>query len=94
MNPKTLLLIIIIVALSASCGPSKEEITKTCSCEALFSQMKALEAEYQINDRISSSEAEKKVKSENQEAYDGCIKIRHEIGDDNYFKASLKCGGK
>ncbi len=89
-----LLIVSVPTLFFISCGPSKEDISKTCSCEALFSQMKAIEAEYQVSDRISSSEAQKKAQSENQEAYDNCIKVHKDIGDDNYFKASQQCGAK
>lgn len=92
---KTIYLTAITAALClVSCGPNKEDISKTCACEDLFTKMKAAEAEYQVSDRISSSEAQKKVQSENQEAYDNCIKAHKDIGDDNYFKASQQCNSK
>jgi hypothetical protein len=77
-----------------SCGPSKEDIEKVCGCEDLYVNMRNMEGDYQINDQISSSEAQKKVQNENKEAYDACIKLHNAIGDDNYFKASQKCGAK
>lgn len=56
--------------------------------------MKDLEGEYQISDNISSSEAEKRVKAQNQEAYDKCVKLNKDLGDDVYLKIAQECKAK
>lgn len=85
---------ILFSLLLTSCGPSEADIAKTCECEALFTKMKGVESEYMVGERISSSEAQKKVQAEFQEPYDKCIQLHKDMGDDNYFKASQKCGSK
>lgn len=83
-----------LVLLVCSCGPSAADKAAVCNCENLNTRMKNLEGEYQISDDISSSEAEKKVKAQNQEAYDKCVKLHQDLGDDTYLKASQDCKAK
>lgn len=91
---KTIILTLTLGSLFYSCGPSRGDKAAVCNCEDLYTQMKNMEGEYQISDNISSSEAEKKVKAQNQEAYDKCVKLHQDLGDDTYFKASQDCKAK
>lgn len=83
-----------LVLFLCSCGPSQADKAAVCNCEDLYVRMKSLQGEYQISDNISSSEAEKKVQAQNQEAYDKCVKLHQSIGDENYLKASQDCKAK
>ena len=91
---KNLAIPALLVLVMCSCGPSKEDIKKVCDCENLQIKMKDTEGEYQISGDINSSEAQKKVMSENQEAYDNCVKLHKDLGDDSYAKAAQGCGAK
>lgn len=91
MKKKIYLSVIISFVSLVSCGPSEADIAKACECEALFTKMKGVESEYMVSERISSSEAQKKVQAEFQASYDKCIQLHKDMGDDTYFKASQKC---
>ncbi len=86
--------IVALVLFLSSCGISQADKAAVCNCEELYMKMKDLQGEYQISDNISSNEAEKKVQAQNKEAYDKCIKLHQNIGEDNYLKASQDCKAK
>lgn len=91
MKKSIYLCIITLSTLLIACGPSEADINKACECETLFTKMKSVESEYMISERISSSEAQKKVQAEYQTAYDKCIQLHKDMGDGNYLEASQKC---
>ena len=80
--------------LLISCGANEEDMRNVCGCEDLYLKMRSMKGEYQINDRISSSEAEKKVQAEFQTEFDKCTKLHKDLSEDTYFKLSQKCGTK
>jgi hypothetical protein len=90
MKTKTLI-ILIPALLLAACGPSKQDIAKTCECEALNAKIKGLEGEYMLSEQMSSTDAEKRAINDNKEAYDKCTQLHKNMGDDNYTKASQLC---
>jgi hypothetical protein len=94
MNTKTIIPLMALGLFLYSCGPSKGDRAAVCNCEELNTKMKNLEGEYQISDNMSSSEAEKKVKAQNQEAYNKCVKLNKDLGDDVYLKAAQDCKAK
>lgn len=91
---KTIILTLTLGSLFYSCGPSRGDKASVCNCEELYTKMKDLQGEYQISDNMSSSEAEKKVQAQNQEAYDKCVKLNKDLGDDVYLKVAQECKAK